>query len=70
VSGRVREKERGRERKREGERERERKREKERGGEREREKEKEGRRERERCRICPELLFLFLRGVPWHLLVI
>jgi hypothetical protein len=29
--------------------------------EREREKEKEG--ERERCRICPELLFLFLKGM-------
>jgi hypothetical protein len=45
------------ERKREGERERERNREKERERERKREKE----RERERCRICPELLFLFLK---------
>ncbi len=31
-----------------------------------------GGKERERCRICPVLLFLFLKGmrVPWHLLVI
>ncbi len=44
-------KERGRERKREGERKRE----------KESERKKEG--ERERCRICPELLFLFLKGM-------
>ncbi len=46
------------------EREKERDKERERGrrreGERKREIEKEG--ERERCRICPELLFLFLKG--------
>jgi hypothetical protein len=56
-------KERERERKREGERERgrEKKRERERG----REKDREGgrKRERERCRICPEFLFLFLKGM-------
>jgi hypothetical protein len=40
---------------RERESERERERERERGREREREKEREG------CRICPELLFLFLK---------
>jgi hypothetical protein len=45
----------------------------------ERESEKEGervrKRERERCRICPELLFLFLKGMsgvlaPFSYLVI
>jgi hypothetical protein len=46
---REREKEKGRERKRERERVRKR--------------EREGERERERCRICPELLFLFLKGM-------
>jgi hypothetical protein len=34
---------------------------KEREGERERGRERK--RERERCRICPELLFLFLKGM-------
>ncbi len=43
-----------------GERERERRRE-ERERKRGRKREKE--RERERCRICPELLFLFLKGM-------
>ncbi len=38
-----------------------RERDKEREGEREREREKEG--GRERCRICPELLLLFLKGM-------
>ncbi len=28
-----------------------------------REREREGERGRERCRICPELLFLFLKGM-------
>jgi hypothetical protein len=60
---RKREKERERERKREKERERERQREKERDRERKREQERERERERERCRICPELLFLFLKGM-------
>jgi hypothetical protein len=48
---------------REGERERER--ERERGRERERERERESKKEgeRERCRICPELLFLFVKGM-------
>ena len=32
-------------------------------GQREREREREGGRERERCRICPELLFVFLKGM-------
>ncbi len=49
--GRQREKEGGRARKKEGEREKER--ERERGRER----------ERESCRICPELLSLFLKGM-------
>ncbi len=31
--------------------------------ERERKKKKNRERERERCRICPELLFLFLKGM-------
>ncbi len=31
--------------------------------ERERERERERGREREKCRICPELLFLFLKGM-------
>jgi hypothetical protein len=47
----VRERERGRERERERERVRK------------REREKDRERERERCRICPELLFLFLKGM-------
>ncbi len=67
--------ERVRERKREGEKERERKREgeKDRGRERERERKREGEKERgrergrvgerERCRICPESLFLFFKGM-------
>jgi hypothetical protein len=49
--------ERGREKERERGRERERERKKERGGD----SEKEG--GRERCIICPELLFLFLKGM-------
>ncbi len=73
------ERERERERKREGERERERERKREgeresakeggrkREGERESAKEggrkREGERERERCRICPELIFLFFKGM-------
>ena len=44
-----------------GERERGKEGEKDRG--REREKEGERERERERCRICPELLFLFFKGM-------
>jgi len=54
----MKERERGRERKREGERQEERERVKDRQGE----SEKEGGRERERCRICSELIFLFLKG--------
>jgi hypothetical protein len=50
-----------REREREGEREREREGERKRG--REREREGERKRGRERCRICPELLFSFLKGM-------
>ncbi len=38
-------------------------RERERERERKREKERERERKRERCRICPELLFLFLKGM-------
>jgi hypothetical protein len=45
------------------ERERERERETKREGERERERERQRGRERERCRICPELLFLLLKGM-------
>jgi hypothetical protein len=30
----------------------------------EKEKERESEKEEERCRICPELLFLFLKGMP------
>ncbi len=48
-------------RQREKGREREREKEEERDKERKREREKE--RERHRCRICPELLFLFLKGM-------
>ncbi len=43
------------------EREKERNRERKKEGEREREKVRK--RGRERCRICPELLFLFLKGM-------
>jgi hypothetical protein len=32
-------------------------------GRKKREGERERKRERERCRICPELLFLFLKGM-------
>ncbi len=42
---------------------REREREREREKERERKRKRERERERERCRICPELLFLFLKGM-------
>jgi hypothetical protein len=43
--------------------------------EKERERDRERERERERCRICPELLFLFLKGMtgdqaPFSYLVI
>ncbi len=44
-----------------GQRERERARERKR--ERDRQREKERKREKERCRICPELLFSFLKGM-------
>jgi hypothetical protein len=44
-------------------RERVRKRGRESEKEGERQSEKEGERERERCRICSELLFLFLKGI-------
>ena len=44
-------------------RDRERERERERERKREREREKERERERESSKICPELLFLFLKGV-------
>jgi len=43
--------------------EREKVREKERDREWDRKRERERERERERCRICPELLFLFLKGM-------
>jgi len=46
-----------------GQREREREREKERERERERERGREREKESERCKICPELLFLFLKGM-------
>jgi hypothetical protein len=55
----VRKRERERERKREKERERERERERV----RKRESEKEREKERERCRMCPEFLFLSLKGM-------
>ncbi len=42
---------------------RQKERERETDGGREREREKERGRERESCRICPELLFLFLKGM-------
>jgi hypothetical protein len=61
VIERERERERDREREREREREKERKRERERDRVRKRERGRE--RERERCRKCPELLFLFLKGM-------
>ncbi len=68
---RVREGEREREREIKRERGRDREREREREREKEKEREKEGDRvrkgegeiERERCRICPEFLFLFLKGM-------
>jgi hypothetical protein len=50
-------------RERERERERWRERERERGRERERKREREREKEREICRICPELLFFFLKGM-------
>ncbi len=52
---------------REREKEKERESDKQRGSEIVRKREKEGerwrKRERERCRICPELLFLFFKGM-------
>ncbi len=52
-----------REREKEREKAREKERERERERKRERKKRRERERERERCRMCSELLFLFLKGM-------